>query len=176
MHCPFCRHEDTKVSDSRVIEDGSAIRRRRACPLCERKFTTVEQIVLTVVKRSGVVEAFDRDKVVKGVSKACQGRPVTDFQLAALGQQVEEALRASGLAQIPAGDVGLAILGPLADLDPVAYLRFASVYEKFDSLEDFSDEIERMKRRPPPADSGDGPEQGSVRKPRGRTNQEPLIG
>ncbi len=176
MHCPFCRHEDTKVSDSRVIEDGSAIRRRRACPLCERKFTTVEQILLTVVKRSGVVEAFDRDKVINGVSKACQGRPVTEIQLAALGQQVEVALRASGLAQIPAGDVGLAILGPLADLDPVAYLRFASVYEKFDSLEDFSDEIDRMKHRPPPTRSADDADRGTTRRPRGRTNQEPLIG
>ena len=176
MHCPFCRHEDTKVSDSRVIEDGSAIRRRRACTQCERKFTTVEQIVLTVVKRSGVVEPFDRQKVINGVNKACQGRPVTDFQLAVLGQQVEEALRASGLAQIPAGDVGLAILGPLADLDPVAYLRFASVYQKFDSLEDFSDEIERMKHRPPPADTLDDAGLASPRKNLGRTNQEPLIG
>ncbi len=176
MHCPFCRHEDTKVSDSRVIEDGTAIRRRRACPLCERKFTTVEQIVLMVVKRSGVVETFDRDKVIQGVRKACQGRPVTDFQLAALGQEVEEALRASGLGQIPAGDIGRAILEPLADLDPVAYLRFASVYEKFDSLEDFSDEIERMKLRPPPENPMDGSERGSSRRPRGRINQEPLIG
>lgn len=175
MNCPFCRHADTKVSDSRVIEDGSAIRRRRACPVCERKFTTVEQIVLTVVKRSGVVEAFDREKVVRGVGKACQGRPVTDFQLAALGQKVEETLRASGLAQIPAGDIGLAILGPLADLDPVAYLRFASVYEKFDSLEDFSDEISRMKHRPPP---GEGKEPTPVpsRRAKRRSNQEPLIG
>ena len=82
MHCPFCRHGDTKVSDSRATEDGSAIRRRRACPMCERKFTTVEQIVLTVVKRSGVVEAFSRDKVIRGVSKACKGRPVTPAQLA----------------------------------------------------------------------------------------------
>ncbi len=172
MHCPFCRHEDTKVSDSRVIEDGSAIRRRRACPQCERKFTTVEQIVLTVVKRSGVVEPFDRDKVIKGASKACQGRPVTDFQLAALGQQVEEALRASGLAQIPAGEVGLAILGPLEDLDPVAYLRFASVYQKFDSLDHFSDEIDRMKHRPPSV-SADGAARPG--KASGHINQEPLI-
>ena len=176
MHCPFCRHEDTKVSDSRVIEDGSAIRRRRACPHCERKFTTVEQIVLTVLKRSGVVEPFDRQKVINGAGKACQGRPVTDFQLAVLGQQVEEALRASGQAQIPAGEIGLAILGPLADLDPVAYLRFASVYQKFDSLNDFSDEIERMKHRPPPAGTLDDSGQATPKKNNGRTNQEPLIG
>lgn len=176
MHCPFCRHEDTKVSDSRVIEDGSAIRRRRACPRCERKFTTVEQIVLTVLKRSGVVEPFDRGKVIRGVSKACQGRPVTDFQLAALGQQVEETLRASGMGQIPAGDIGLAILGPLGDLDPVAYLRFASVYQKFESLEDFSDEIDRMKHRPPPAELVSDMAHGTARKSARRVNQEPLIG
>ena len=98
MHCPFCRNTDTKVSDSRATEDGSAIRRRRVCPVCERKFTTVEQLVLTVVKRSGVVESFNRDKVIMGVSKACKGRPVTAAQLAALAQRVEESLRASGQA------------------------------------------------------------------------------
>lgn len=145
MFCPFCRHEDTKVSDSRATEDGSAIRRRRACPACERKFTTVEQIVLTVVKRSGVVEAFNRDKVIKGVSKACQGRPVTPAQLAALGQRVEETLRSSGQAEIPASAIGVAILGPLAELDPVAYLRFASVYKNYESVDDFQAEIDRMK-------------------------------
>lgn len=145
MHCPFCRHEDTKVSDSRVTEDGSSIRRRRTCPVCERKFTTVEQVVLTVVKRSGVAESFSRDKVMRGVSKACKGRPVTQAQVAALAQRVEEALRASGQAEIPAEQVGVAILGPLEELDPVAYLRFASVYKNYDSLDDFQSEIDALR-------------------------------
>ena len=144
MICPFCRHSDTKVSDSRATEDGSAIRRRRACPACERKFTTVEQLVLTVVKRSGVVESFSRDKVVRGVSKACKGRPVTTAQLAALAQRVES-LRASGQAEIPAEKIGVAILGPLEELDSVAYLRFASVYKNYESVDDFQREIDALR-------------------------------
>lgn len=145
MHCPFCRHSDTKVTDSRATDDGSAIRRRRMCPMCERKFTTVEQLVLTVVKRSGVVEAFSRDKVVQGVFKACKGRPVTQAQLASLAQRVEEALRASGMAEIPSENIGVAILGPLEELDEVAYLRFASVYKNYESVDDFQREIDALR-------------------------------
>ena len=141
MHCPYCRHTDTRVLDSRVGEDGQAIRRRRACPQCEKRFTTVEAMQLTVVKRSGATEAFSRDKVVGGVRKACKGRPVSDDQLAVLGSQVEDALRASGWAEVPAHEVGLAILGPLGALDEVAYLRFASVYRAFESADDFEAEI-----------------------------------
>ncbi len=141
MHCPFCRHADSRVVDSRVTDDGTAIRRRRQCPECNRRFTTVETASLTVVKRSGATESFSRAKVLAGVRKACQGRPVTEDQLALLAQRVEEVVRASGAAEIDAHDVGLAILGPLRELDEVAYLRFASVYRSFDSLEDFDAEI-----------------------------------
>lgn len=141
MQCPFCRNSDTKVLDSRVAEDGAAIRRRRACLACEQRFTTVEQMQLTVLKRSGATEPFNREKAVAGARKACKGRPVTADQLACLGQQVEDALRSSGSAEIPAHQVGLAILTPLRDLDEVAYLRFASVYRSFDSAEDFEAEI-----------------------------------
>ncbi len=146
MHCPFCRHTDTRVLDSRVAEDGTSIRRRRQCPHCERRFTTLEQMQLVVVKRSGVVEPFSREKVVRGVAKACKGRPVSETDLARLGQRVEETLRASGQAEIPADEVGLAILGPLSELDPVAYLRFASVYKQYDTVEDFETEIEHLRR------------------------------
>ncbi|MCA0294398.1 MAG: transcriptional regulator NrdR [Actinobacteria bacterium] len=146
MHCPFCRHTDTRVLDSRVAEDGTSIRRRRQCPQCERRFTTLEQMQLVVVKRSGVVEPFSREKVVTGVAKACKGRPVSEADLARLGQRVEETLRASGQAEIPADEVGLAILGPLSELDPVAYLRFASVYKHYDSVDDFETEIESLRR------------------------------
>ena len=141
MKCPFCRAEDSRVIDSRVIEDGGAIRRRRECSSCHRRFTTAETMLLNVVKRSGASEPFSRSKVVVGVRKACQGRPVDDDQLAILAQRVEDALRATGNAEIPAEEVGLAILGPLRELDEIAYLRFASVYRSFDSLEDFEAEI-----------------------------------
>lgn len=144
MFCPFCRHDDSRVTDTRVSDDGGAVRRRRQCPECDRKFTTVEQMRFVVVKRSGVVEPFSRDKVITGVRKACKGRPVTEDQLALLGQQVEETLRASGQPELCTEDIGVAILAPLAALDPVAYLRFASVYQHFDSLADFRNEIDRL--------------------------------
>ena len=141
MYCPFCRHVDSRVIDSRTTDDGTAIRRRRSCPSCGRRFTTVESASLSVVKRSGATEAFDRVKVLTGVRKACQGRPVTEDDLARLGQRVEEEIRATGSAEVPAQEVGLAILGPLRELDEVAYLRFASVYRGFESLADFEAEI-----------------------------------
>lgn len=141
MHCPYCRHPDTRVVDSRVTDDGAAIRRRRQCPECARRFTTVETASLTVVKRSGATEPFSRGKVLAGVRKACQGRPVTEDELALLAQRVEESVRATGNAQVESYDVGLAVLGPLRELDEVAYLRFASVYRSFESLADFEAEI-----------------------------------
>ncbi len=137
MHCPFCRHTDSRVVDSRTSDDGSSIRRRRQCPDCGRRFTTSESASLTVVKRSGASEPFSRTKVLVGVRKACQGRPVSEDELALLAQRVEETVRAMGSAEIDAHEVGMAILGPLRELDEVAYLRFASVYQAFDSLEDF---------------------------------------
>jgi transcriptional repressor NrdR len=145
VHCPFCRHPDTRVIDSRSTDDGAAIRRRRTCPECGRRFTTQETVLLMVSKRSGVTEPFSRDKVVAGVRRACQGRPVSEDSLAQLGQRVEEAIRAKGAAEIPSNEVGLAILGPLRQLDEVAYLRFASVYRGFESLADFEAEIEQLK-------------------------------
>ncbi|NJP66383.1 transcriptional regulator NrdR [Streptomyces spiramenti] len=145
MHCPFCRHSDSRVVDSRTADDGTTIRRRRQCPHCSRRFTTLETAALMVIKRSGVTEPFSRDKVIAGVRKACQGRPVTEDALALLGQRVEEALRATGSAELSAHDVGLAILGPLRELDLVAYLRFASVYRAFDSLEDFEAAVAELR-------------------------------
>lgn len=145
MRCPFCHEGDSRVVDSREIEDGQAIRRRRSCPRCARRFTTVEEVALVVVKRSGVVEPFLRSKVVTGVRKACQGRPVDEDALSLLAQRVEDVVRARGGAEVPAHDVGLTILGPLRQLDEVAYLRFASVYRSFDSLDDFEAEIAALR-------------------------------
>jgi|HubBroStandDraft_5_1064220.scaffolds.fasta_scaffold03388_4 transcriptional repressor NrdR len=145
MYCPYCRHSDSRVIDSRTGEDGAAIRRRRSCPACGRRFTTQETVILTVGKRSGVTEPFNRDKIVRGVRRACQGRPVSEDQLALLAQQVEDVIRGRGSGEIPSHEVGLAILGPLRELDEVAYLRFASVYRGFDSLADFEDEIAALR-------------------------------
>jgi transcriptional repressor NrdR len=137
MFCPFCRYPDSRVVDSRTSDDGLAIRRRRQCPECGRRFSTTETASLSVIKRSGIVEPFSREKIVSGVRKACQGRPVSDADLALLAQRVEESIRATGVSQIDANDIGLSILPPLRELDEVAYLRFASVYQGFDSLDDF---------------------------------------
>jgi len=156
MYCPFCRNPDSRVVDSRVTEDGSAIRRRRQCSECGRRFTTLETTSLTVIKRSGAGEPFSRSKIVSGVRKACQGRPVSDDDLALLAQEVEETVRAAGAAEINAHEVGLAILGPLKKLDLVAYLRFASVYQGFESLEDFEAAIEQL-RTEAGAAAGRGP-------------------
>jgi transcriptional repressor NrdR len=145
MRCPFCRNSDSRVVDSREVDDGQAIRRRRSCPECGRRFTTVEEPVLAVVKRSGVTEPFSRDKVVGGVRRACQGRPVDEDALQQLAHSVEELIRSSGSAEVPSHEVGLAILGPLRDLDEVAYLRFASVYRSFSSIEDFEKEIRGLR-------------------------------
>ncbi|MGV8876190.1 MAG: transcriptional regulator NrdR [Rhodoglobus sp.] len=145
MHCPFCRHPDSRVVDSRTSDDGLSIRRRRQCPECGRRFSTTETASLNVIKRDGIVESFSREKIVSGVRKACQGRPVTDSDLAVLAQKVEEAIRATGTAQIDANEIGLAILAPLRSLDEVAYLRFASVYQAFDSLEDFDTAIQQLR-------------------------------
>lgn len=144
MNCPFCKVSDTRVLDSRVADDGGSVRRRRVCSSCDKRFTTTEKMQLMVVKRSGATEPFAREKAIAGVAKACKGRPVSSDDLACLGQQVEDTLRASGAAEFPAHDVGLAILEPLRSLDEVAYLRFASVYKSFDSVDDFAAEIANL--------------------------------
>lgn len=146
MHCPFCRYSDSRVIDSRTSDDGLSIRRRRQCPECGRRFSTTETASLMVIKRSGVVEPFSREKIVLGVRKACQGRPVTDADLAQLAQKVEENLRATGASQLDANDIGLAILPELRQLDEVAFLRFASVYQAFENLDDFESAITQLRR------------------------------
>ena len=148
MRCPFCRHPDSRVVDSREAEEGAVIRRRRACSSCGRRFTTLEEASLRVIKRSGVAEPFSRTKVIDGVRKACQGRPVRQHDLALLAQRVEDVLRSSGAAEVGSEQIGKAILGPLKELDEVAYLRFASVYLAFDSLADFETAIAALRASP----------------------------
>jgi transcriptional repressor NrdR len=130
-----------------------------------------------VIKRSGVTEPFSRTKIINGVRKACQGRPVTEDALAQLGQRVEEAVRATGSAELTTHDVGLAILGPLKELDLVAYLRFASVYRAFDSLEDFEAAIAELRERAEhPGGDGEGAGAGSQEDGRGPEGAAPVPG
>lgn len=180
MHCPFCRHTDSRVVDSRTTDDGTAIRRRRQCSECGRRFTTQETTTISVVKRSGVTEPFDRQKIVTGVRKACQGRPVSEDDLAMLAQEVEETVRALGAAEIEAHEVGLAILAPLRRLDVVAYLRFASVYQAFNGLADFEQAIDLLRQQQAEQSgqqtissvgepAGTAPKKRPGRRPRGRS-------
>jgi transcriptional repressor NrdR len=155
VRCPYCRHPDSRVTDSREVDEGQVIRRRRSCQQCGKRFTTVEEATLAVIKRSGVTEPFSRAKVITGVRRACQGRPVGEDALAKLAQQVEDAVRATGSAEVPSHQVGVEILGPLRDLDEVAYLRFASVYRSFSSIDDFEAEIRALRR--PVAEPPGGP-------------------
>ena len=148
MNCPFCRNEESRVVDSRPADEGTSIRRRRECISCGSRFSTQEMAVLSIIKRSGATEPFSREKVINGVRKACQNRPVSDDDLALLAQRVEESLRSTGQAEIEAQEVGMAILSPLRELDEVAYLRYASVYRNFSSLEDFEGEIALLRAIP----------------------------
>ena len=144
MRCPFCRSGHSRVLDSREA-DGATIRRRRACSECGRRFTTIEEAVLVLLERSGVRETFSRAKVEAGVRKACQGRPAHDD---APAEAVEETIRARGIAEVSSHDAGLAALGPLRELDEVAYLRYASVYKNFESLADFKRELAALASEP----------------------------
>ncbi|HUW02119.1 MAG TPA: transcriptional regulator NrdR [Acidimicrobiales bacterium] len=152
MRCPACGDDDDKVVDSRASDDATAIRRRRECLSCRRRFTTFERIEeapLTILKRGGVVQPFDRQKVEVGVSLAAKGRSIDGAAVEQLVDQVEEELRLSG-GEVPSEAVGRAVLERLADLDGVAALRFASVYKGFDDISDFTDEINELAKRTAP--------------------------
>ncbi|MCU1400779.1 MAG: nrdR [Acidimicrobiales bacterium] len=148
MHCPSCRADDTKVIDSREAEDGDAIRRRRLCPQCSRRFTTyerLEELPLTVVKTHGGREPFDRAKVLAGLRAACKGRPVTLEQLVALSESVEDEARMQG-TEVTSAQIGVVVLDRLRELDAVAYLRFASVYKNFHEAGDFVEELQLLQK------------------------------
>ena len=143
MRCPWCSHRDDKVVDSRAAEGGAAIRRRRECLRCGRRFTTYERLEpagLVVVKRDGSKEPFDRTKVIQGVGRAIKNRPVTDERVAALAAAVEDKLRRRGRV-VTSQEVGLETLALLRQLDQVAYVRFASVYKDFQEVTDFEREL-----------------------------------
>ncbi len=144
MQCPVCGHEEDKVVDSRLAEDGRATRRRRECLACGSRYTTFERIEgspLTVIKRSGEEVPFDRDKIADGLRMASKNRPVDDSQIEALVSEVEEKIRSDGTRKIQSAEIGREVLDRLRALDDVAYLRFASVYKGFQELTDFEKEL-----------------------------------
>jgi transcriptional repressor NrdR len=152
MRCPTCASVDDKVVDSRLADDGAAIRRRRECLACGRRFTTyerLEEIPLLVVKRSGAREPFSRAKVVEGVRAATKNRPVEGEQLEALALAVEESVRLDG-PEITSERIGLAVLERLRELDEVAYVRFASVYKGFEDAGDFEREVAQLTKETAP--------------------------
>lgn len=150
VRCPRCSALDDKVVDSRAVDDGSAIRRRRECLTCHARFTTYErldEVPLVVVKRSGQREPFEVSKIVAGLRAASKNRPVGAAQIVAMATEVEEALRLEG-PEVASGDIGRAVLERLRGLDEVAYLRFASVYKGFTGLEDFRREVGLLEKDP----------------------------
>ena len=152
VRCPYCRTDDDKVVDSRVADDGDAIRRRRECVGCGRRFTTYERvdpIPLTVTKRSGVKEPFSREKLARGIAQAVAGRPIPEGAVDAMATELEDQLRARG-PEIPSEAVGLAVLEQLRALDPVSYLRFASVYKGFEDIADFEREVVLLQKTTAP--------------------------
>ncbi len=144
MRCPACGVDDDKVVDSRASDDGSAIRRRRQCEACQRRFTTFERLEeapLLVVKRSGAREPFDRHKVVTGLAAAAKNRPVSTERQSDMAAAIEERLRLECGSEVPSERIGMAVLDELAEVDQVAYVRFASVYKEFGDTADFEREI-----------------------------------
>jgi transcriptional repressor NrdR len=145
MRCPFCRSDNDRVIDSRAGDDGGSIRRRRECLACRRRFTTYERIerqLLAVVKKGGVRDPFDRDKIKRGLAKACWKRPVTEDDIESAVAAVEAELYGSYESEVPSGVIGERIMELLKGLDQVAYVRFASVYREFKDVRDFVEELE----------------------------------
>jgi transcriptional repressor NrdR len=157
MNCPFCGHPDSRVIDSRP--DAAGIRRRRECQACNRRFTTLEKVELggvAVIKKDDSREEFDREKIVAGVRKACEKRPIPSGAVEALADEVEQAVVAQGKAEIPSSYIGELVMERLRALDHIAYIRFASVYRAFADVEELERELEALKagwRRPEVPDS-----------------------
>lgn len=150
MKCPFCGYPDTKVQDSRPANDGNAIRRRRECIDCGRRFTTYEkfdEIPLVVVKKDGRREVFDRNKVLGGVLKACEKRPISMTQIEDLVDDIEKELRNEMDSEVSSEQIGELVMDKLRSLDEVAYVRFASVYRRFKDVNSFIAELENLLKK-----------------------------
>jgi transcriptional repressor NrdR len=147
MNCPFCNTPDTKVIDSRPTEEGHAIRRRRECEACNKRFTTyekVEEVLFMVVKRDGSREQFDRNKILNGIIRACQKRPITLEQMEDIVNDIEKQINNSMEKEVSSEFIGNAVMDHLKNLDQVAYVRFASVYREFTDVATFVSEIEKL--------------------------------
>jgi transcriptional repressor NrdR len=156
MRCPFCAADDDRVVDSRLAEEGDAIRRRRECAACHQRYTTferVEEVGLYVTKRSGEREPFDREKILRGIIAACKNRPVGEDVMAAVALAVEESMRLLN-RDVTSEEVGMATLEALREVDEVAYVRFASVYKGFEGTEDFAREIGMLVKTTAPKHRG----------------------
>jgi transcriptional repressor NrdR len=166
MRCPFCQEPENKVIDSRESHEGAVIRRRRECLACKRRFTTyerVEELTPLIVKKDGRREGFDRDKLLQGLQKACEKRPVSAEQLDGLALEIERRLQEMGEKEVPSSFIGGEVMRRLQALDEVAYVRFASVYRSFRDIAEFMSELKelldeqaRVKERKPPAKVGKG--------------------
>lgn len=147
MRCPFCQHSDTDVLDTRKLNDGDAIRRRRKCKVCGRRFTTyerVELVSLTVVKKSGERQPYDREKLMRGIRTACYRRPVANQEIEQLVNDVEAALLASDDHEVTTTAIGDMVMKRLRDLDEVAYIRFASVYRSFSDIGSLREAVDEL--------------------------------
>ena len=152
MRCPFCRHEDTQVVDSRVSEDGAALRRRRRCPACDKRFTTYERVELmlpAVVKKDGSRTEFDRRKIGASMPRAHRQRPVAADAIDAAIARIEYQLLGSGEREVRSERLGELVMNELRQLDTIAYVRFASVYRRFEDVSEFEDVIEEFRRAAP---------------------------
>jgi len=148
VRCPYCGHGEDRVVDSREIGEGGQVRRRRECLLCQRRYTTyerIEEVPALVVKRDGQREPYDRSKVLAGLVRACQKRPVTSRQLESMADEVEATLSKKDEREIRSEEIGQILMSHLRDLDQVAYVRFASVYRRFEDIEQFLSELERLR-------------------------------
>ena len=147
MKCPVCHHQDSRVLDSRPIEDGVSIKRRRECPACGKRFTTyevIDTVPIAVVKRNGKREFFDKHKLMMGIERACQKRPVNAEEIAAA---IETELQNSIVEEISSQDIGEMVLSKLKEIDTVSYIRFASVYREFQDIDSFISEINSLEKR-----------------------------
>lgn len=147
MRCPYCENEDSKVIDSRHTEDGRAIRRRRECEECGRRFTTyekIEEVILMVIKKDGSRQAFDRNKLLNGIIRACEKRPVSIADMEKIVDDIERGLNNTMEKEVESSLIGELVMERLRDLDEVAYVRFASVYRQFTDINTFVAEIEKL--------------------------------
>ncbi|MBP0724029.1 transcriptional regulator NrdR [Bacillus sp. RG28] len=150
MRCPSCNYNGTKVLDSRPIDEGRSIRRRRECELCQHRFTTFERVEdnpILVVKKEGIREEFSKEKILRGLIKACEKRPVSLSQLEEITTSIEKEIKNSGTSEVPSEVIGELVMENLSKIDEVAYVRFASVYRQFKDINVFIDELKDLINR-----------------------------